>query len=214
MDRFADRMSGALASIGVDAVPYDSFATWHVDVPHRRWREAVAALRDAAGCTYLDWLSVVDEAPGGLRVVVHLLALPPEPPGVDAVLVRALLPAGRRGIDSLVPVFAGAAWHEREAAEMFGLDFVGGVDSAPLLLAEHFEGHPLRKDFVLASRAVTPWPGAKDPESASGAPSRRRSRPPGVPAPGAWGATAPAARTRRTRRASDTVTPPGDGRDG
>jgi NADH:ubiquinone oxidoreductase subunit C len=161
----------------VNASPEWSFATLAVDVPHRRWRAAVGALRDAAGCTYFDWLGAVDEAPDGVRVVVRLVALPERPPGVDAVLVRTLLPAGRTRLDSLVPVYAGATWHEREATEMFGLQFVGGGDSAPLLLAEEFEGHPLRKEFVLASRVVTAGPAPRTrptatPHPAGGVPGR------------------------------------------
>ena len=63
-------------------------------------------------------------------------------------------------------MYAGARWHERETHEMFGIDFT--VDGTPLeldklLLPEEFEGHPLRKEFVLASRVAKPWPGAKEP---------------------------------------------------
>jgi NADH-quinone oxidoreductase subunit C len=61
----------------------------------------------------------------------------------------------------------------------------------PLLLPDGFEGHPLRKDFVLAARAAKAWPGAKEPGESDadghGAPSRRKMRPPGVPDPDAWG---------------------------
>ncbi|MGH9251445.1 MAG: NADH-quinone oxidoreductase subunit C, partial [Acidimicrobiales bacterium] len=56
-----------------------------------------------------------------------------------------------------------------------------------------FEGHPLRKEFVLAARAAKPWPGAKEPgEGGPGAaaPSRRRMLPPGVP-DASWGPRAP-----------------------
>ncbi len=191
MSGFARRVTAALSASGVEAVAVDSFGTLTSDLPHGRWLESVVALRDDAGCTYFDWLCAVDEAPAGLRVLVHLLALPASPPGVDAVLVRTAVPAGSR-LESLVPVFAGAAWHERETTEMFGLEFVGGVGAHPLLLAEHFEGHPLRKDFTLASRVVTGWPGAKDP------------------------ATAATGGARRTRRAgsSTAVTPPRGGRSG
>jgi NADH:ubiquinone oxidoreductase subunit C len=213
MSDLPSRVARVLAGADVPAEPEWTFATLTVDVPHRRWRAAVGALRDEAGCTYFDWLGAVDETPDGIRVVARLVALPERPPGVDALLVRTMMPSGRTRIDSLVPVYAGAAWHEREAAEMFGLQFVGGVDPTPLLLADEFEGHPLRKDFVLASRVVTAWPGAKDPADGDAAPSRRRTRPPGVPA-GNWGASTDKA--RRTRRSSDStaVTPPRGDRDG
>ncbi len=74
---------------------------------------------------------------------------------------------------------------------MFGITFDGHPHLVPLLLPDGFEGHPLRKDFVLAARVAKPWPGAKDPgESDSdvgAAPSRRKTRPPGVPDPAEWG---------------------------
>jgi hypothetical protein len=76
---------------------------------------------------------------------------------------------------------------------MFGIVFDGHPNLTKLLLPDEFEGHPLRKEFVLAARAAKPWPGAKEPgEGGSGAasPSRRRMQPPGVPDPG-WGPRPP-----------------------
>ena len=49
---------------------------------------------------------------------------------------------------------------------MFGIDFTADgrcSSSTTLLLPDEFEGHPLRKEFVLASRVAKPWPGAKEP---------------------------------------------------
>lgn len=72
---------------------------------------------------------------------------------------------------------------------MFGIEFAHHPYLVPLLLPDEFEGHPLRKDFVLASRAAKPWPGAKEPgeSEATGSPSRRKTLPPGVPDPQTWG---------------------------
>ncbi len=72
---------------------------------------------------------------------------------------------------------------------MFGVDFDGHPNLVPLLLPDGFEGHPLRKDFVLAARVAKPWPGAKEPGESDegGPPSRRKTRPPGVPDPDVWG---------------------------
>jgi hypothetical protein len=118
------------------------------------------------------------------------------------------VPADDARLPSLVGVYAGASWHERETHEMFGVQFDGHPNLVKLLLPDEFEGHPLRKDFVLAARVAKSWPGAKEPgESESGAPNRRRVRPPGVPDPNDWGPTAgqeppaePAARPRRAPR--------------
>lgn len=91
-------------------------------------------------------------------------------------------------LDSLTSLLPAASWHERELREMFGVDFDGHPELRPLLLSPGLGIHPLRKESVLVTRAVTPWPGApessgQDEESSSsGRRSRRASQPPGVPA--------------------------------
>jgi NADH-quinone oxidoreductase subunit C len=67
-------------------------------------------------------------------------------------------------VESWVPVFAGANWHERETHEMFGIGFAGHPDLRNMYLPGDFEGHPLRKDFPLLARMVKPWPGIVDVE--------------------------------------------------
>ena len=53
----------------------------------------------------------------------------------------------------------------------------------PLLLPDGFEGHPLRKSFVLAARAAKAWPGAKEPgESDDERPRHPAGARPGRPA--------------------------------
>jgi len=158
--------------------------------PHRvvevaQWHETVAELK-REGYTYFDWLSAVDEHPEGFRLVLHLARLEPE---LDHRLVVTNLDRDDAAVASIADIFAGAAWHERETHEMFGIDF--GIDLDPLLLPDGFEGHPLRKEFVLASRVAKAWPGAKEPGESDAesthSPSRRRIKPPGVPDPADWG---------------------------
>ena len=163
----------------------EAFDPLTLDVAPHRWVACATALRDGAGCTYFDWLTAVDELDEGFRVVCHLAALG-DP--VEHVLLQTLLPREQARIHSLVDLYGGAAWHERETHEMFGIEFLGGANE-PLLLPDGFEGHPLRKDFVLVSRVVKPWPGAKEPgeSDADKAPSRRRVAPPGIPDPDEWG---------------------------
>ncbi len=67
-------------------------------------------------------------------------------------------------VESWTSVYAGADWHEREAWEMYGVDFVGHPGLRHMYLPTGFEGHPLRKDFPLVSRQVKPWPGIVDVE--------------------------------------------------
>ena len=184
---WADRVQAAYVD-GVDATT-DPVT---VDVPADQWVQGVGTARDTLGCTFFDWLSAVDEGEDGLRLVCHLAGH--RPGEVDHLLVRALLPRERPVVATVAGVFAGARWHEREAHEMFGIDFTEAGEVLPLerlLLPEEFEGHPLRKDFVLASRVAKTWPGAKEPGESASTPvptrSRRPARPPGVPAPEEWG---------------------------
>lgn len=71
-------------------------------------------------------------------------------------------------IGTLTRVYAGADWHEREAWEMFGIEFVGHPGLRKIYLPADFEGHPLRKDFPLLARVVKPWPGIVDVEPMPG----------------------------------------------
>jgi NADH-quinone oxidoreductase subunit C len=157
-----------------------------VDVPPSEWTAAVRAARDDAvlGCDFFDWLSAVDELAEGFGVVAHVWSVEHR----HSVLLRTRVPRDNPVVDSIVDIYPGAGWHERETHEMFGIDFAGHPDLVPLLLPPQFEGHPLRKEFILASRVANPWPGAKEPgESEHAAARRQPMRPPGVPAPGEWG---------------------------
>jgi NADH-quinone oxidoreductase subunit C len=166
-----------------------SFGRSTVDVGADRWVDALTRARDEVECDFFDWLGVVDLGGTGFEVVAHVWSTSHR----YGLLVRTRVPPDAPAVPSIIAVYPGAAWHEREGYEMFGVDFPGHPDLAPLLLAPEFEGHPLRKDFVLASRVVKPWPGAVEPgESAAQAQDARRGRrppprPPGVPPPGEWG---------------------------
>ncbi len=166
-ERLAGLVAGATASV--------AFGQLTVDVPAPAWVAAATAARDdpEAALDCFDWLSAVDEL-AGFDVVLAVYS------GTRKHRARLRTRVGRETprLDSLVPVFAGAAWHERETHEMFGIGFDGHPGLAPLLLPDGFEGHPLRKDFVLAARVAKQWPGEKEPGGAS---SRRRLRPLGVP---------------------------------
>ncbi|MGC5019727.1 NADH-quinone oxidoreductase subunit C [Micromonospora sp. DT47] len=164
-----------------------SYARATVDVPCANWSDALRAVRDDDGlaCDFFDWLSAVDELAAGFDVVAHLWSTRHR----HGVLLRTRVPRESPTVPSVVDVYPGAAWHERETHEMFGVDFAGHEGLLPLLLPPEFEGHPLRKEFVLASRVAKPWPGAKEPGESEAGGGRRPIRPPGVPAPGEWGTT-------------------------
>ncbi|PKW26376.1 NADH-quinone oxidoreductase subunit C [Phycicoccus duodecadis] len=159
------------------------------------WPQAVAAAR-GEGYAFFDWLSAVDRtddaAAPGFDVVCHLYDV--SAPGRLRGILLSTRVADGEALPSLTAVFAGAAWHERETHEMFGIGFDGfddgsGLGLRPLLLPDGFEGTPLRKSFQLAARASKPWPGGKEPgegHESVRSPSRRRVQAAGVPPP-EWG---------------------------
>ncbi|MGA5555891.1 NADH-quinone oxidoreductase subunit C [Streptomyces lavendulocolor] len=204
-----DRLPDAAGELfGDGATAERTYDLLTVDVPAASWTSALETARDELRCTYFDWLSAVDEPATGFLVCAHVAAL--EGGRVRRLLLRTTVPHDAPALPSAVGVYAGAAWHERETYEMFGVTFTGHPHLVPLLLPEGFEGHPLRKDFVLAARVAKAWPGAKEPgESEHGGPKRRQMLPPGVPDPNDWGPLkgqlppAPARPARAARAAGD-----------
>ncbi len=137
--------------------------------------EVAQGLRDAEGieCRFFTFLAGVDrtefggedkeQKAGGLEVLIHLYS----PEHGLHVNVHVPVDAAEPRCPSLVPLFLGAFWHEREAFEMFGIDFEDHPRLVNLLLPEDFEGHPGLRSFKLPTRIVKDWPGAKDPEEAA-----------------------------------------------
>ncbi|MFF5501109.1 NADH-quinone oxidoreductase subunit C [Streptomyces roseolus] len=186
MNRYESLPEAVTDLFGDEAGAERAYDLLTVDVPGTEWLDALRTARDELGCTFFDWLSAVDEPGTGFRVCAHVVALGSGAP--RRLLLRTTVPHDAPVLPTAVGVFAGAAWHERETHEMFGVVFEGHPNLTPLLLPENFEGHPLRKDFVLAARVAKAWPGAKEPgESHDGGPKRRQMLPPGVPDPNEWG---------------------------
>jgi len=77
----------------------------------------------------------------GLVAVYHFVHF--ARPGRVALYVTVL--HERPEIPSISPVFNGAAWHERECHDFFGIRFTGHPDLAPLLVPEGMDGYPLMK---------------------------------------------------------------------
>ena len=178
------------AVVGTHIRPGDE--TW-VRVTRDAWQEAGFVVRDHLGFRAFQFLSAIDWLPSPFgKGEDSPTDLPPEPSteivtgyaGGDTrfqVFARAHSLTAKMGItlkvdvpdDDLnlatwIPVFAGANWHEREAREMFGINFVGHPHPVNIYLPGAFEGYPLRKDFPLLARHVKPWPGIVDIEPLPG----------------------------------------------
>jgi len=120
-------------------------ATLTVPLPREQWREAAAFARRELGCVFFNWLSAVDWKEQGLEIVCRVENLEAR----LALMLRTMLGAGETHCASLVGLWRGAEWMERECYDMFGVIFDGHPDLRRILLADDWEGHPLRKDYAL-----------------------------------------------------------------
>ncbi len=101
-------------------------------------------LVDVSCVDYLNYRDAADRF--GL---VYLLANSEMP---QRVTVRVMLNEPELTIPSVVPLWPGAEWLEREVWDMFGIAFAGHPDLRRILLPEAFSAHPLRKDYPLQGR--------------------------------------------------------------
>jgi NADH-quinone oxidoreductase subunit C len=140
-DRFGGAITRSLTSCG-DAIVY---------VERDRAHEVLAWLRDTPGqeFNYLTDVTAVEyrdrELP--LEVVYQLRSLARR---VDLRVKVALDKQKPLVVDSVVDLWKGADWLEREVYDMFGITFTGHPDLRRILMWETYqEGYPLRKDFPL-----------------------------------------------------------------
>jgi NADH-quinone oxidoreductase subunit C len=104
------------------------------------------------GYTFLASLHGVDYYPHEPRlgVLYELLDMN----RVDRISVKARVPTDAPEIDSVVDLFPGAEFPEREAYDMFGVVFTGNPDLRRILMPEDYEGYPQRRDFPIGGEPV------------------------------------------------------------
>lgn len=124
-----------------------------VVVPPKRLHEALALLRDQLGFDLLVDITCVDylhdrEAQDRFGLV-YLLA---NTATNERLTVRAMVNDPEPTVASVVDLWQGANWLEREVWDMFGIRFEGHPDLRRILLPEEFASHPLRKDYPLQGR--------------------------------------------------------------
>jgi NADH-quinone oxidoreductase subunit C len=129
-------------------------------VPRERLLEVCRFLRDDAelrfdmlvDVTAVDYLGRVPR----FEVVYHLYSLSLN----HRIRIKVALEETEPSLPSLVPIWAGANWLERETWDMYGIVFAGHPDLRRIYLYEEFQGHPLRKDYPKTKRQPLIGPGA------------------------------------------------------
>ncbi len=189
---FLDALAHELGS-GLLQSRLDERDLW-VRVDVEQWRDAAQACLEVLGCNYFSFLSGLDWLPNpnldGEKTFDSSARDQEAPVVITDEAVRMAGGSSRFQVfgrlynadshlgvtlvsdlddeqptaPSWVPVYKGADWHEREAWEMFGFDFIDHPGLRNIYLPSGFEGYPLRKDFALLARVVRPWPGLVDME--------------------------------------------------
>lgn len=121
-------------------------------VPNERWLDFAGAAKDAGfevcvDVTAVDWMR---QRPDRFEVVANLLSMQ------HRLRLRMTTTAPRQEptVASLVPVWPGVNFAEREVYDMFGITFDGHPDLTRILMPDEWEGYPLRKDFGVGAVPV------------------------------------------------------------
>ena len=139
-------------------------------IPREKLLDVCRWLKDAEplACDYLADLTAVDYPPdpaggaglpseassakeGRLDVVYHLYSMSKKH---GPVTLKVPLPRANPVVASVTPIWRGAEFQEREAYDLFGVTFEGHPDLRRILLWDEFEGHPMRKDYVVEDQNV------------------------------------------------------------
>lgn len=133
------------------AVVSDSLGQTVVRVARESLIAAVTAARDSGFTMFID-LCAVDYLTRNPRfeVVIGLLSLDP----LERLRLLVGIPGDDPTIPSITGLFAGADFYEREAFDLFGIQFSGHPNLTRILLPDDWEGHPLRKDTPVGSIPV------------------------------------------------------------
>lgn len=104
---------------------------------------------------YLANLTAVDyPSEQRMDLVYHLYSMTKKH---GPVMLKVRLPRARPVVASVTPIWRGAEFQEREVYDLFGVTFEGHPDLRRILMWDGFEGHPMRKDYVVEDQdALTP----------------------------------------------------------
>jgi NADH-quinone oxidoreductase subunit C len=121
-------------------------------VPRELLRSAAQQCKENAALNFnlLSDVTCVDRFPVEPRFELsyQLVSIPRR----ERIRLRTSVSGQNPVVDSVVPVWPGANWLEREVFDLFGVRFEGHPDLRRILLPDGFEGAPLRRDFPVEGK--------------------------------------------------------------
>jgi NADH-quinone oxidoreductase subunit C len=128
---------------GAHAKP-NLLATDNVVVLAPRIIDVAVYIRDTLGYSFLSDMVAVDYLEDGLMELVYLFY---HPEGGPELNVRVRMPRDAPDVPSLTSIWPGANFMEREAYDLFGINFIGHPYLKRIYMWDELEGYPMRKDF-------------------------------------------------------------------
>lgn len=148
----ADAIEGLQRQFGdavLDVVYFRDEAT--ALIPGDKVVDVCRYCRDELGFNYLSDISAVDwlDRTPRFDIVYHLLSLE----SWIRLRIKVQTDVGVP-VPTVIPVWGGANWPEREVYDLFGVEFAGHPDMRRILMPEGWIGHPLRKDYAQTQIAL------------------------------------------------------------
>lgn len=155
----AAALKAAMPDINVEADDFRGDTT--LIVPREQIITVARYFRDTPGLVYnfLSDISSVDfyepyggygDRPGRFAVSYHLLSMLYR----RRLRLKVYLPEDDPVVDTVIEVWPGANWFEREIWDLMGIEFRGHPDKRRLMLPDDWQGHPLRRDYPLGYETV------------------------------------------------------------
>ena len=139
----AEQLRGWNANAVSEVIEFHGETT--IVVPRELLRAAAEYCRANLQFNYLSDATSLDRFPIEPRFELnyHLVSIPNR----TKIRLRTRVSGVDPVVDSLVPVWPGAGWLEREIYDLMGIRFNGHPDLRRILLPDDWEGHPLRRDY-------------------------------------------------------------------
>ena len=139
----AEQLRGWNANAVSEVIEFHGETT--IVVPRELLRAAAEYCRSNLQFNYLSDATSLDRFPIEPRFELnyHLVSIPKK----TKIRLRTRVGGADPVVDSLVPVWPGAGWLEREIFDLMGIRFNGHPDLRRILLPDDWEGYPLRRDY-------------------------------------------------------------------
>jgi len=156
----AARLKAQFPNLGLKGTQFKGDT--QIVVPKGNVYEVIKFLKEDAQLNYnllvdvtaVDYLNYPGAPKDGRYGLVYVLSSIPKTAGegTPRLIVRAFLNDSDIEVDSLVPLYAGAEWMEREVYDMFGIKFRNHPDLRRILTWDTFVANPLRKDYPVRGK--------------------------------------------------------------